>query len=55
MDLFQTAETAVSQGRHAVCVILMNYLNPTVDIFIMEAVGSLEKSAQFSQRTQRQI
>ena len=59
MDLLQTAETEVSQDRHAVCVcvcvILLNYPNRTVEILIMEAVGFSEMSAPFCQSTPRQI
>jgi len=59
MDLLQTAETEVSQDRHAVrvcvCVILLNYPNRTLEILIMEAVGFSEMSAHFCQSTRCQI
>jgi len=55
MDLLQTAETVVSQDRHAVCVIILNHLNRTDEIFTMETAGYSERSAQFSQTTRHQI
>jgi hypothetical protein len=55
MDLLQTAETAVSQDRHTVCVIILNYLNRNDEILITESVGYSERSPQFSQTTRRQI
>jgi hypothetical protein len=55
MDLLEAAEAAESQSRHALLVILLNYLNRTDEVLIMEAVESSGKSTQFSQTTRRQI